>query len=100
MRNIDWDKPLTEEDLTWLGQRMTPELEDKIKANQAKHGAKATESGAEFTDDYDKWKVDELRTEAEGREPAIDLSGVKTKADFIAALRSWDAENPDAIEVL
>jgi hypothetical protein len=99
MRNIDWEKALTEEDMKWLSQRMTPELEDKINQNKSKFKTSAIKTG-EFQDDYDKWKVDELKTEAEGREPAIDVTGLKTKVDLIAALRTWDAEHPDAVEVL
>jgi hypothetical protein len=105
MRKIDWDAPLTKEDKAWLSQRLTPELEVKMAENQArlakKSGGESTDknTGDGFTDDYDKWKIDELKAEAEGREPAIELAGVTKKQDLIAVLRTWDKAHPDAVEV-
>jgi hypothetical protein len=112
MRNINWDKPLSEDDETWLAQRLTPELQDKIDANRAQFNRKGEEVPEGFTggdktdatktdlppDDYDQWKVAELKAEAEGREPKIDLTGITVKADLIAALRTWDAAHPDLIK--
>lgn len=100
MRNIDWDAPLTEDDILWLGQRMTPQIANKIAENKAKFADKSDEDGdPEVTDEYDKWKVPELLKEASGREPAIDVTGLTKKSDLIAALRTWDAAYPDAVEV-
>jgi hypothetical protein len=94
VREINWDEPLSGDDLKWLEQRMTPELDEKVQANQ-KRFSKAARHAAddEVTDNYDSWKVPELKEEAEKRK--IDVSGLTKKPDFIAALRTWDAENPD-----
>lgn len=94
MRDIDWDQPLTEDDKLWLGQRLTPELKDKIAANEARFSEVEDDDDDDFDDEYDSWKVAELRTEAESRE-GLDLTGVKTKPELIAALRTWDAAHPD-----
>jgi hypothetical protein len=100
MRTINWDAPLSEEDKGWALQR---DMHEQVEANE-KRFAKASEGddgktdaeGGPTPDDYDKWKVEELRTEAESRDPAVDLTGVTLKADIIAKLREWDAEYPDA----
>lgn len=108
MRNIDWDKPLSEDDEAWLQQRLTPELQDKIKANREKFNLDGADVPEEFEggdkvsdlppDDYDQWKVAELREEAGNRDPAVDITGLTTKADLIAAMRTWDAAHPELIE--
>lgn len=46
-------------------------------------------------DNYDSWKIRELKEEGEGREPAVDFTGCTKKEDFVLALRSWDLEHPD-----
>lgn len=103
MRNIDWEKPLSDDDRLWLEQRLTPELKDKIAENDARFVVDSESSDStgtkapEFADDYDKWKIDELKDEADGREPKVDITGLSKKADIIAALRTWDAEHPDAV---
>jgi len=109
MRTIDWDKPLSEEDIAWASQR---DMHDKIQANRDRFSKKAgavdadddskivdavgTEAGEddEPADDYDSWKVAELREEAGKRDPVVDVEGLK-KDEIIAALRDWDAANPD-----
>lgn len=95
MRNIDWEKPLSQDDRAWLDQRLTPELVEKIDANDKRFGkaGSSDDKSSAFEDDYDKWKVDELKVEAEKRK--IDLTGITKKPELVAALRSWDAENPD-----
>lgn len=100
MREINWAKPLSKDDRTWLEQRLTPDVVEKIEANdrQFSGDTKAVESEVEFTDNYDKWKVEELKSEAEGREPPVDLTGITKKSELIAALRTWDAAYPDAEE--
>lgn len=100
MREINWDKPLSKDDRTWLEQRLTPDVVEKIEANDRQFSGetKAAESEVEFTDNYDKWKVEELKAEAEGRQPAVDLTGITKKSELIAALRTWDAAYPDAEE--
>lgn len=100
MRTIDWDKPLSEEDKGWALQR---DLHEQVAENE-KRFAKTAKTEGDGTDsattpaddDYDKWKVEELRTEAESRDPAVDLTGVTLKADIIAKLREWDAAYPEA----
>lgn len=110
MRDIDWDKPLSDDDKLWLSQRMTPELQDKITANETRfgnedgenssfgnegvEGGAAGENEAKFDDDYESWKLAELKAEAEGRDD-LDVTGLKNRPDYIAALRTWDAANPD-----
>jgi hypothetical protein len=101
MRTIDWEKPLSGDDREWLEQRLTPELIDKIAENDAKFNKESDTESAKapaFEDDYDKWKVEELKAECDGREPPVDIAGLSKKADIIAALRTWDAEHPEAIE--
>lgn len=100
-REINWDAPLSEDDLKWLEQRMTPVLADKVAANKAKFAeedAKDAEDDDDDTkvdDDYDSWKLGELKAEAEARE-GLDMTGLKNKPDLIAALRTWDAANPES----
>jgi len=106
MRTIDWDKPLSEEDIAWASQR---DMHDKIQANRDRFSKKAGAVDAdddskivdaapdgddEPADDYDSWKVAELREEAGKRDPVVDVEGLK-KDEIIAALRDWDAANPD-----
>jgi hypothetical protein len=105
MRNIDWDSPLSEDDKTWARDR---DLHDKIAANEARFaqsndapsddddivesdGAAELED-TEETDDYDDWKLSELKDEAATRQPAVDVTGLK-KAEIITALRVWDGEH-------
>ena len=45
-------------------------------------------------DDYESWKVDELRTEAGSRTPPVDVPSGARKPELIAALRKWDSEHP------
>lgn len=98
MRAINWDEPLTDDDKLWLEQRMTPELAAKIEANEAKFADAGSEKNDgnddTFSDDYDSWKLAELKEEAGNRE-GLDASGLKTKPEFIAALRTWDAAHPE-----
>lgn len=97
MRQIDWDQPLSEDDEVWLNQRLTPELKEKIAANKARFGGEDAEvetETSEFKDDYDSWKLAELKEEADNRGD-LDTTGFSKKADYIAALRTWDAEHPD-----
>jgi len=96
MRNIDWDNPLSEDDKEWLRAR---DQYSKIAENEAKFADMNddhTDEEPANADDYDKWKVPELADEAARREPAVDIAGLSKKADLIAALRTWDAEHPDA----
>jgi hypothetical protein len=99
VRTIDWNAPLSDEDRAWAVQR-SPKYDKQIEANDAQFAGKAAEVESDEDegpiDEYDKWKVDELRAEAASREPAVDLTGITLKADIIAALRTWDAEYPDA----
>jgi hypothetical protein len=39
MRKIDWEKPLSEEDVRFLVQAGIPGMEDRIRSNQARFGA-------------------------------------------------------------
>jgi hypothetical protein len=98
MRTINWDEPLSEDDKAWLRQR---DKHAEVEANEKRFAVEADPTGSsddddEATDDYDKWKVPELAAEAAKREPAVDITGLSKKSDLIAALRTWDAANPDA----
>jgi hypothetical protein len=52
------------------------------------------EQPPEPDDDYDNWKVNELRAEAANRQ--IDGASSMTKQQAIDGLRKWDAEHPQA----
>jgi hypothetical protein len=45
-------------------------------------------------DDYDNWKVVELREEAATRTPPVEVASDARKPDIIAALREWDRQHP------
>jgi hypothetical protein len=103
MRDINWDKPLSKADVEWAMQR--EELHAKVKANQEKFSKSASsdlastdadpeEGNATPADDYDQWKLAELRDEAASRRPAVDVTDLKT-AEVIAAMRKWDAAHPE-----
>lgn len=44
-------------------------------------------------DDYDQWKVTELKEEAATRTPAVEVASDARKPDIITALRAWDREH-------
>lgn len=96
MRTINWDEPLTDDDKLWLADRMSPELADKVAANEARFSgaAEGGDDDDEFSDDYDSWKVAELKAEAETRD-GLDITGLTKKPEFIAALRTWDQAHPE-----
>lgn len=43
MRKIDWEGPLTEEDIAWLRQTGIPAIEERIEKHQAQYDAKVPE---------------------------------------------------------
>lgn len=98
MRQINWDEPLSDDDVAWLRGSGILNVEDAIRRNQAQF----VDDGAdEDADDYDQWKVSELQAEADSRDPrpvvtGTGKNGAVTKADLIAALRVWDQENEEA----
>lgn len=49
-------------------------------------------------DNYDSWKIKELKEEGEARTPAVDFTGCSLKEHYILALRSWDLEHPETNE--
>jgi len=91
MRKINWDEPLTEDDKAWLRDR---DMHAEIETHEAKFAPEPKDLTPAFDDDYDSWKIGELRAEAEARE-GLDTAGLKNKPDYIAALRTWDAANPE-----
>lgn len=153
MRKIDWEKPLSKEDIAWVRQagfmseeqiqrhqdqfdaevpevettedtitqsaldpqarlRGTPVAVDSAPVNVTPSlNADAIEPDEEG-DDYDQWKVAELKAEVEARnalaEQREDVTAVQiegtgkdgavTKSDVVKALRIWDDENPDALK--
>lgn len=44
MRQINWDKPLSEEDVVWLRQSGQPDVEDRIQRHQEKFDADVPEA--------------------------------------------------------
>jgi hypothetical protein len=103
MRDINWDKPLSADDKAWAMDR--EELHTKVAANEARFakgaaakvaadpGAEA-ETPAKAEDDYDQWKLVELREEAAKRRPPIEVEGLK-RPEIIAAMRAWDTAHPE-----
>lgn len=157
MRQIDWEHPLSEEDINWLRQSGIPGTEERLAKHQEQFGAEIPDAevpedtvtqsaldpgarmrgefvGAESApvnvspevgvqagdaietedegDDYDSWKVGELREEAIARNKIAETEddvtlveitgtgkdGAVTKADVIKALRIWDDENPGVLD--
>jgi hypothetical protein len=144
MRKIDWEAPLSDEDIAWIRQAGI-RTDAQIEAHQAQFGEdvpdlsspddSSTQSALdpqgkargvpvdqgdipvdegdtpgrhqadEIADDYDSWKVAELREEVTNRnrlsEEREDVTSVNpegnTKPELIKALRIWDDENPGVI---
>lgn len=153
MRKIDWENPLSEDDILWLRSSGIPGIEERIGNHQAEFGESTPEDettdnstmsaldpnakargervssdGAPVDttpdpgsvqagdasddedegDDYDSWKVAELKEAVTRRNQLaadnedvtsvhIDgtgKDGAITKADVVKALRIWDDENP------
>lgn len=46
-------------------------------------------------DDYDQWKVSELKEEAATRTPAVVVASDARKPDVIQSLREWDRKHGD-----
>lgn len=91
MRKIDWDGPLSREDLAFLSQAGIPGMEDRVRAHQAKFedaesfpappsdtatqhvGGVVTldpvveETPDTLEDDYDDWSKADLETEIHAR---------------------------------
>lgn len=103
------DHALTENEKGWLRQRdkghwvdenerlFGRPVEDGSDDREVGVGpsSASTEKTDEPTDNYDSWKIKELKEEGEGRTPAVDFTGCSKKEDYVLALRSWDLEHPD-----
>lgn len=109
MRNITaeniLERELTSDEKGWLIQREKFAL---VAANEAEFGRPVIdgepdrEVGVGKTaddesdgDNYEQWKVAELKEEGEGRTPAVDFTGCSKKADYVLALRAWDMEHAE-----
>lgn len=71
--------------------------EDPITVAIDLMGGETAEEAALVEDDYDQWKVSELKAEAEKREPPAtiaDGANAREKQPWVDALRRWDTENP------
>jgi|tagenome__1003787_1003787.scaffolds.fasta_scaffold13317221_1 hypothetical protein len=95
MREIDWDAPLSDDDKAWLLDR---DQHAKVAANEQQFASSDDEDETDGTteepdDDYDDWKVAELRKEAGDRDPAIEGAATMKKDELITALRVWDGEH-------
>ena len=156
MRKIDYEKPFSEEDITWLRQAGFMS-EEAIARHQEQFGADVPEDESQEdtatqsaldpnarlrgepvpndshpvnispdagsvqagdaltdddTDDYDSWKVAELKEEVAARNKLSDeredvtpvsiegtgKEGAVTKQDVVKALRLWDQENPGVLD--
>lgn len=124
MRRIDWDAPLSEEDLAWLAQAGIPGTAERIERNQRQFEVEedeidddeddevidedadtdeseddaepVTEDGTNEEDDYETWTRADLITEASTRTPAVDVKPNAKKMDVVRSLRTWDAAHPSA----
>lgn len=101
-------RPLTEDEKGWLRQRdrhSWVNLNEELHGRPVEKGSDEREVGVgpatpilhseQAADNYDSWKIKELKEEGEGRSPAVDFTGCSKKEDYVLALRSWDLEHPD-----
>lgn len=111
MRKIDWDQPLSADDIAWLRQAGIQGIEDRIADNAAQFTGedddedettllvldpKTPETGADEDaddegDDYDEWTAADLRDECQKRD--ITTASKAKRAELIAALRAYDVEH-------
>src|SRR6478609_2459960 len=86
------------------GYLLDRDRHDEVAANEALFGREVEAGSGEIEvgtgnagaasdledegDDYESWKIRELKEEGEGREPAVDFSNCSVKADYVAALRA------------
>lgn len=74
-------------------------LDPTATANQGAQPTASTQTTVntgQVEDDYEQWKVNELKAEADSREPKVEYASDARKPDLIAALRQWDQDNPEA----
>lgn len=71
MRKIDWDAPLTEEDIAWLRQTGIPGIEDRIEKHQAQYDAEVPNAEIE----QDTVTQSALDPEASASTPALTGDG-------------------------
>lgn len=108
-------RPLTENEKGWLRQRdrhaqvdLNEELfgrpveadSDEREVGVGPHSSTGhgREAGSDGDyDNYDQWKIRELKEEGEARTPPVDFTGCTKKEDFVLAMRSWDLEHPETI---
>lgn len=116
MREINWDKPLSDEDKVWLRQSGIFQVDRRIAENERRFEEEVTEpevpeqpvisvldpnattgqpldtlTGPEEEDDeddYDEWKIGELRAEVSTRK--IPGMSKAEPAALITALREYD----------
>lgn len=88
MRKIDWDAPLTEEDIAWLRQTGIPGIEDRIEKHQAQYDVEVPEVEIE----KDKVTQSALNPEASASTPVLTGDG-PMKVDPREA--DPQAESPD-----
>lgn len=99
MRNITQEdiegRSLSAEEKGWLHQRgrhAEVELNEELYDGSTRLNR---ETGVNGEDNYDQWKIKELKEEGEGRVPPVDFTGCTLKEHFVLALRSWDLEHPE-----
>lgn len=101
-------RPLTEEEKGWLRQR---ERFAEVNRNEELFGREVVAGSGEIEvgtghkpdtesdgDNYDQWKIKELREEGEARVPPVDFTGCTLKEHFVLAMRAWDMEHPETTE--
>lgn len=104
MRQIDWEKPLSEEDQQWVEQFGTQAMRRRMERQQQRFTSveqtmsDEDSSDQEPQDNYDDMTLDQLKVEAKARKednPDFDTSGIKTKGDLIERLRQWDSDHAE-----
>jgi hypothetical protein len=96
MKQLDYTKPLSDEDKQWL---RSIGLGNRVDANEKEFGVRSEEdiqTVPTVDDDYDEWKISELKAEADSRDPKVEYTSNIRKEQLIEALRAWDREHPDA----
>lgn len=90
-KQIDWSKPVSEEDKAWAAQFSIHH--PLIQMNEEQFGSGDASEGGSLAGDevppYDQWKVEDLKAEADRRE--LSYNSKATKADLVSLLEADDA---------
>lgn len=76
-----------------FGRRVSDDSDEReVGTGPAQNAGAASDSDG---DDYESWKIRELKEEGEGRTPPVDFTGCAKKEDYVLALRAWDIDHPE-----